>query len=56
MYFKKLNFKNCKFYSKYIIYDFKILYNFFIMKFIRKIQSSKDIGKVLKLSFATEIA
>jgi len=56
MYFKKLNFKNCKFYSKYIIYDFKTLYNFFIMKFIRKIQSSKDIGKVLKLSFATEIA
>jgi len=48
MYFNMFSFKNCEFYSKYIIYDLKILYNFFIMKFtcIRKVQSSKDISKI----------
>jgi len=56
MYFKKFNFKDSKFYNKYIIYDFKILYNLFIMRFVRKVQSSKDIGEMVKLSRAVEIA
>jgi len=56
MYFKIFNFKIYEFYSKCIIYDLKILYNFFIMKFIRKVQSLKDTGKVVKLSLAVEIA
>jgi hypothetical protein len=49
-------FKTCEFYRKYIIYNFQILYKFAIMRFIRKMQSSKDIvGKMVKLSFAVNI-
>jgi hypothetical protein len=55
MYIKKFNFKNCKFYNKYTIYDFKLLKNFVIVRCVRLIQSSQDIGNV-KFSFAVEIA